>query len=85
MVTIGSNLSLPVVLRHVVEAAVELADARYGALGVIRADGLLAEFIHVARLANGVAARMTSIFRSRKSSMATKRVGLNSTLVDGAW
>lgn len=47
VVTIGSDLSLPVVLRHVVEAAVELAEARYGALGVIGADGLLAEFIHV--------------------------------------
>jgi two-component system sensor histidine kinase DevS len=47
VVTIGSDLSLPVVLRHVVEAAVRLADAQYGALGVIGQDGLLVEFIHV--------------------------------------
>ena len=47
VVTIGSDLSLPAVLRHVVEAAVRLADAQYGALGVIGQDGLLMEFIYV--------------------------------------
>jgi signal transduction histidine kinase len=47
VVTIGSDLSLPVVLRQIVEAAVRLAAARYGALGVIGEDGLLVEFIHV--------------------------------------
>jgi signal transduction histidine kinase len=47
VVTIGSDLSLPVVLRKIVEAAVQLAEARYGALGVIGEDRLLVEFIHV--------------------------------------
>jgi signal transduction histidine kinase len=41
------ELSLPVVLRHVVEGARELAHARYGALGVIGPDGHLEQFIHV--------------------------------------
>lgn len=41
------NLDLPAVLKRIVEAAVELVDARYGALGVIAADGSLEQFIHV--------------------------------------
>jgi signal transduction histidine kinase len=43
---IGSDLSLPAVLRRIVEAACHLVDARYGALGVLdpAAEGL-AEFI----------------------------------------
>src|SRR5205807_1936466 len=48
LLTVGSDLSLPVVLRHIVEAAVAVVDARYGALGVLDEDGHgLAEFIHV--------------------------------------
>jgi signal transduction histidine kinase len=39
-------LDLPVVLQRIVEAAVELVDAEYGALGVI-AEGGLEAFIHV--------------------------------------
>ena len=42
-----ADLSLPVLLRHVVEAACELAGARYGALGVLDASGGLAEFVTV--------------------------------------
>jgi GAF domain-containing protein len=46
--TISSDLDLEVVLRRVVEAAVELVDARYGALGVLdEARVGLAEFITV--------------------------------------
>lgn len=41
------NLSLPVVLRQIVEAACELGHARYGALGVIDPGGGLAQFVHV--------------------------------------
>jgi signal transduction histidine kinase len=41
------QLELPVVLRRIVEAAVELVGARYGALGVIAPDGHLEQFIHV--------------------------------------
>jgi signal transduction histidine kinase len=45
--TIVSELSLPAVLRQIVESARETAGARYAALGVIGSDGLLEEFIHV--------------------------------------
>jgi nitrate/nitrite-specific signal transduction histidine kinase len=43
-----SDVSLPVVLRHIVEAACSLVDARYGALGVLDERGKgLAEFVNV--------------------------------------
>ena len=41
----SGDLDVHVVLRHVVEAARELVDARYAALGVVR-GGHLVEFIH---------------------------------------
>ncbi len=45
---VGSDLELPVVLRHLVEAAVTLVQARYGALGVVDSSGEgLSEFITV--------------------------------------
>src|ERR1700683_5476703 len=47
VVAVGSNLELEVVLRQIVEAAVTLVDARYGALGVIGEGGRLAEFVPV--------------------------------------
>lgn len=48
VLAIGSDLDLPVVLRHMVESAVTLIDARYGALGVLDAAGLgLSEFVNV--------------------------------------
>jgi signal transduction histidine kinase len=47
VVAVGSNLDLEVVLRQIVEAAVTLVDARYGALGVIGEGGRLAEFVPV--------------------------------------
>lgn len=48
VVTIATDLSLPTMLRRIVEAACQLADARYGALGVLAADGdTLADFIYV--------------------------------------
>jgi signal transduction histidine kinase len=41
------DLALPVVLRHIVDAARELLGARYAALGVIGPDGTgLAQFVH---------------------------------------
>lgn len=43
---IVGELSLPGVLRRIVEAAREIADARYAALGMIGADGLLEQFVH---------------------------------------
>ena len=48
VMTVGSDLDLPSVLRHIVESAVNLVDARYGALGVLDETGTsLAEFITV--------------------------------------
>ncbi len=44
--TVTGDLSLEAVLRNIVQAACELAGARYGALGVIGNDGLLEQFIH---------------------------------------
>jgi two-component system, NarL family, sensor histidine kinase DevS len=45
---VGSELSLPVVLRRITETATELVDAQYGALGVLDVSGTrLAEFITV--------------------------------------
>ena len=47
VIAVGSNLDIEVVLRRIVEAAVTLVDARYGAMGVIGEGGTLAEFIPV--------------------------------------
>jgi signal transduction histidine kinase len=47
VVAIGSGLDLESTLRRIVEAAVGLVDATYGALGVVGDDGRLAEFIPV--------------------------------------
>jgi signal transduction histidine kinase len=45
---INSDLSLPHVLRHIVEAAVKVIGARYGALGVLSEQGdFLSEFVNV--------------------------------------
>jgi signal transduction histidine kinase len=44
---VASDLSLPVVLERIVDAARELVGARYGALGVLAEDHTLAEFITV--------------------------------------
>jgi signal transduction histidine kinase len=45
--SVGTELSLPSVLRRIVESACTLVDARYGALGVIGEDKHLSEFITV--------------------------------------
>jgi signal transduction histidine kinase len=47
VVAVGSNLDLEIVLRRIVEAAIGLVNARYGALGVVGEAGVLAEFIPV--------------------------------------
>jgi len=47
VVAIGTNLDIEQVLRGIVEGAVSLVDARYGAMGVIGEGGRLAEFIPV--------------------------------------
>jgi signal transduction histidine kinase len=45
--TITADLTLPSVLRHIVEAGCQLVRARYGAMGVLAPGGGLAEFVHV--------------------------------------
>ncbi len=46
VITVGSDLDLETVLRHIVESAVSLVDARYGALGVLDESGKrLSQFI----------------------------------------
>lgn len=48
VLTIGSDLDLPSMLRRIVHSAVDLVDARYGALGVLDDSGTrLAQFITV--------------------------------------
>ncbi len=47
VMAVGMNLDLEVVLRKIVESAVGLVDASYGAMGVIGEDNRLAEFIPV--------------------------------------
>ena len=44
--TIVADLALPVVLRRIVESAATVVGARYAALGVIKPDGLLDQFVH---------------------------------------
>ncbi|WP_033214996.1 GAF domain-containing protein [Kitasatospora phosalacinea] len=44
---VGRDLDLTQVLRHIVEAAVTLVDAEYGALGVIGEDRKLSQFVPV--------------------------------------
>ena len=43
---VAGELSVPVVLRQIVEAARELVGARYAALGVLGRDGGLEQFVH---------------------------------------
>jgi len=48
VVTIGSDLDVPTMLRRIVTSAVDLVDARYGALGVLdESRTRLTEFITV--------------------------------------
>jgi two-component system, NarL family, sensor histidine kinase DevS len=44
-VSLASELSLPIVLQRIVDLAVEVTDARYGAIGVIGEGGVITEFI----------------------------------------
>ena len=43
--TVGTGLELDTTLRRLVEAAVDLVQARYGALGVLGAHGGLSRFL----------------------------------------
>ena len=56
VVAIGAGLDLESTLRRIVETAVGLVDARYGALGVIGEGGKLADFIPVGLTEEQIAA-----------------------------
>jgi signal transduction histidine kinase len=57
VLAIGSDLSLPTLLRQIVESAVTLIDARYGAIGVLNTAGeWLSEFVNVGMSAEQIAA-----------------------------
>jgi signal transduction histidine kinase len=59
--SVSTGLDLPSTLRRITEVAVDLVDARYGALGVLRHGGAgLAQFIHVG-ISDELAARMGSL------------------------
>ncbi|WP_411080110.1 GAF domain-containing protein [Streptomyces sp. cmx-18-6] len=47
VMSVGRELDLPQVLRGIVESAVSLVDAEYGALGVVGSDQKLAEFLPI--------------------------------------
>lgn len=47
VLVVGSDLDLEVVLRRIVDSAVTLVDARYGALGVLGEEGTIKQFLTV--------------------------------------
>ncbi|EGG46419.1 hypothetical protein SAMN05216260_12870 [Streptomyces griseoaurantiacus] len=57
VVAIGSDLELEDLLRRIVQSAVDLVDAEYGALGVLGEEGTIRQFITVGmgRRSNGSA------------------------------
>ncbi len=56
VVAVGSSLELEVLLRSIVQTAVSLVDATYGAMGVIGENDRLAEFIPVGLTEDQIAA-----------------------------
>src|SRR4029077_5958050 len=46
LLEVASDLELDVTLHRIVKAAMELTDARYGALGIRASDGTLASFVY---------------------------------------
>ena len=61
---VAADLSLPVVLRRIVEVARELLGARYAALGVVGRDGQLEQFVH-AGIADDLVAEIGELPRGR--------------------
>ena len=47
VLAVSSGLELDMTLRRIVQAAIDLVDARYGALGVLGENGVLDEFVYV--------------------------------------
>ncbi len=56
VVAVGTNLDLEMVLKQIVEAAITLVRARYGALGIIGEGGSLVEFVPVGLTDDEIAA-----------------------------
>lgn len=56
VITVSRGLDLETVLRHIVETAVTLVDARYGALGILGSDGRIARFLTVGLSGQQIAA-----------------------------
>lgn len=56
VVTVSRGLDLETVLHHIVETAIVLVDARYGALGVLGDDGRIARFLTVGMTDEQIAA-----------------------------
>ena len=46
VIAVSSGLELEATLRQIVQAAMDLVDARYGALGVLDDNGMLSQFVH---------------------------------------
>ena len=61
VVDVGAGLDLPEILSRVVEAATELADAQYGALGVLDPTGTLLEDFITVGIDEGRRARIGSL------------------------
>lgn len=47
VVAVAAGLELSATLRRIVQGAIDLVDATYGALGVLDSDGQLVDFVHV--------------------------------------
>ena len=47
VLAVSSGLDLDTTLRQIVQAAIDLVDARYGALGVFGERGKLSQFVYV--------------------------------------
>ena len=47
VVAVAAGLELPATLRRIVQAAIDLVDAQYGALGVLNSEGRVVDFVHV--------------------------------------
>jgi hypothetical protein len=81
---IGTDLDLHALLRRIVEAAADLVDARYGALGVLDESGdSLAEFIAVGVDAETCAAIGAPPKGLIAEAPARQRVGEAVTTLDG--
>jgi len=64
VVAVAAGLELSATLRRIVQAAIDLVDAKYGALGVLDTEGRLVDFVHVG-IVPGAADRIGSLPEGR--------------------